>query len=158
MRREIDNEPAQGRADESAEQIEFEVGSGNVFADLGFENPDEELAKAHLVHAIDAEIRRRRITQRAAAALLGTEQPRISRLLRGDTTGFSIERLFRFLNALGRDVEIVVRRAAREQAVTTVRRVSGEVPAVRASASQRAAMSAADNSEAKGRRGSGRGA
>jgi predicted XRE-type DNA-binding protein len=66
-------------------------------------------------------IAERRLTQARAAKLLGIDQPKVSALLRGKLSGFSIDRLFRFLNALGRDVEIVVRSARHEdKAHTTV--------------------------------------
>jgi predicted XRE-type DNA-binding protein len=89
--------------------ISVEESSGNVFADLGLKNPDELLAKAELVQRICDIIAERKLTQVAAAKLLGIDQPKISALMRGKLGGFSTDRLFRFLNALGRDVEIVVR-------------------------------------------------
>ncbi len=88
-------------------------GSTNVFADLGLADPEEALAKAQLVSRISDLIKQRRLTQRDAAALLGIDQPNVSRLLRGQLSGFSYERLLRFLNALGCDVEIVVKRSGR---------------------------------------------
>jgi predicted XRE-type DNA-binding protein len=95
--------------------------NGNVFADLGLKNPEEHLAKAELVQRISDVIAERKLTQARAAKLLGVDQPKISALLRGRLDGFSIERLFRFLNALGRDVEIKVRPAQHaEEAETRV--------------------------------------
>ena len=85
------------------------VGSGNVFADLGFPNAEEMLAKAELAQKINAIITRRRLTQAEAAKLLGVDQPKVSALKRGRLSGFSLERLVRFLILLGRDVEIVVK-------------------------------------------------
>ncbi|MGH7554716.1 MAG: helix-turn-helix domain-containing protein [Longimicrobiales bacterium] len=87
--------------------------SGNVFKDLGLPNPEELLAKAELVRHISEIIGERGLTQTAAARLLGTTQPKVSDLLRGRLDGFSMERLIRFLNALHRDVEIVVRESPR---------------------------------------------
>lgn len=86
-----------------------EPGSGNVFADLGRPEADGHLLKAELVSRIDALVRRRGITQAEAARLLGLGQPDVSRLLRGDFREYSLERLFRLLTALGRDVDIVIR-------------------------------------------------
>lgn len=88
-------------------------GSTNVFADLGFANPEEALAKAQLMSRIGDLIKQRRLTQRDAALLLGIDQPNVSRLLRGQLGGFSYERLLKFLNVLGCDIEIVVRRSGR---------------------------------------------
>src|SRR3954453_1653755 len=88
-----------------------EASSGNVFADLGLKNPEELLAKAELVQRISDIISERKLTQARAAKLLGIDQPKVSALLKGKLEGFSIDRLFRFLNALGRDVEISVRPA-----------------------------------------------
>ncbi len=85
--------------------------SGNVFADLGLQNPEEVLAKSELVQRIADIIAERKLTQARAAKVLGVDQPKVSALLRGKLDGFSIDRLFRFLNALGRDVEIAVRPA-----------------------------------------------
>lgn len=93
--------------------------SGNVFADLELKNPEELLAKAQLVHRISEIIAERKLTQTRAAKLLGIDQPKVSALLKGRLEGFSIDRLFRFLNALGRDVEIVIRPAKREDEAGT---------------------------------------
>src|ERR1700730_12052032 len=91
------------------EPVRIEQGSGNVFADLGFANPDLALAKAELVQRIRDLIAERKLTQVKAAKLLGLDQPKVSALVRGRVEGYSIDRLFRFLNALGQRVEITVR-------------------------------------------------
>jgi predicted XRE-type DNA-binding protein len=88
------------------ESMKVHQGSGNVFADLGLPNADELLIKAELAHQISELIEARQLTQIAAAELLGIDQPKVSALVRGKLSGFSIERLFRFLNALGSNVEI----------------------------------------------------
>jgi predicted XRE-type DNA-binding protein len=87
-------------------------GSGNVFADLGFAEPEEEFAKAQLASHIRRIIRRRRLTQVAATALMGIDQPKVSALLNGRLASFSTYRLLRLLTALGQDVEIVVKARA----------------------------------------------
>ena len=92
-------------------QVTIEQSSGNVFADLAFKNPEEMLAKAQLAQHICDVIAERKLSQTKAASLLGIDQPKISALMRGKLDGFSTDRLFRFLNALGRDVEIVIRLA-----------------------------------------------
>lgn len=88
------------------EKIEVHSSTGNVFADLGLPNSDELLIKAELVHQISESISARQLTQTEAAEILGVDQPKISALMRGKLSGFSTERLFRFLNALGNNVEI----------------------------------------------------
>lgn len=96
-------------------EIPVTRGSGNVYADLGFANPAEELAKAQLAHAIAQAIAERGLTQRAAATLMGIDQPKVSHVLRGRLGGFSTQRLLEFLTALGRDVEIVLKKAPRSR-------------------------------------------
>jgi len=84
-------------------------GSGNVFADLNLPDSNELLAKTELARQIGLLIDKAGLTQTQAAAALGIDQPKVSALLRGKLADFSTERLIRFLNALGQDVEIVVR-------------------------------------------------
>ena len=98
-----------------SKRIEVEAGSGNVFADIGLPNPEESLAKADLAFRIGEIIRARRLTQTRAADMLKIDQPKISRLLRGQLSGFSTERLMHFLTLLGRDIEIVVKRTPRSR-------------------------------------------
>ena len=83
--------------------------TGNVFADLGLPDADDRLAKAELARQIGMIVRERALTQQAAARVLGVDQPKVSALLAGQISGFSLERLARFLTLLGRDVQIVVR-------------------------------------------------
>jgi predicted XRE-type DNA-binding protein len=89
--------------------------TGNVFADLKLPRPEEALAKAELAQKIAAIIEQRRLTQAQAAAILGVDQPKISALKRGRLSGFSLERMVRFLILLGRDVEIVVKSRPRSR-------------------------------------------
>ena len=84
-------------------------GSSNVFADIGLPNPAEHLIKAQLVLKIDTLMKARKLRQIDAAKLFGVRQPDVSKMLHGDFRPFSVERLMRFLVALGQDVEIVVR-------------------------------------------------
>jgi predicted XRE-type DNA-binding protein len=104
------------------EEIKVQVGSGNIFADLGLPNPEEMLVKAELASKIGEIIAARNLTQMDAAEILGIDQPKVSALIRGRLTGFSTERLFRFLNALGSDVEISIKPKpeSRTAAITTV--------------------------------------
>jgi len=97
------------------ETVEQERSSGNVFADLGLPDAGEHLIKAGLVVRIHRTIRQRNLTQAAAAELMGIDQPKISAMLSGQFRGYSVERLMRFLVALGHDVEIVVKPRSAEQ-------------------------------------------
>jgi len=97
--------------------VKYEVSSGNIFADIGLPNAEEHLVKAQLVYKISTLMKERQLKQREAAELLGVKQPDVSRMLRGDFRQFSVERLMRFLVALGQNVEIVVKpRSPRETA------------------------------------------
>lgn len=96
-----------------SKNIPAEIGSGNVFADLGFDNPEEELLKAKLAREIRTIIKRRRLTQLAAAELLGMKQPDISSIVTGRTGKFSIDRLVRCLDRLDYKVDVVVRHKTR---------------------------------------------
>jgi predicted XRE-type DNA-binding protein len=91
-----------------SKEIKVQSSIGNVFADLELANSQELLLKAELVRQISQLITARKLTQMAVAELLGIEQPKVSALLRGKLSDFSTDRLFRFLNALGSDVEIRV--------------------------------------------------
>ncbi len=91
------------------ENVTNEKSSGNVFADIGLPNAEEHLLKAQLTFKIDRLMKDRGLRQVEAAALFGVKQPDVSKLLGGDFRQFSVERLMRFLVALGQDVEIVVR-------------------------------------------------
>ncbi len=90
-------------------------GSTNVFADLGYIDAQERQTKLRLAHAINQVIERRRLTQVATANLLGINQPKVSALLRYKLDGFSVERLMKFLTALDRDVEIVIKKKPRSR-------------------------------------------
>ena len=90
-------------------RIGVKNGTGNVFADLGFANPEREELKARLTLQIYRLIKKRDLTQAEAGILLGIKQPHVSTLMRGQSGAFSLERLMDFLTALGQDVEISVR-------------------------------------------------
>ena len=92
-----------------SDDIEVTESSGNVFADIGVSEPEEALAKADVAIRLCELIADRGLSQRRAAAILGIDQPKVSALMRGRLEGFSLGRLFRFLNALDSDVEIVIK-------------------------------------------------
>ena len=91
-----------------SEQERFTVGSGNIYADLGFDEPELEQTKASLARQIAAIVKARGLTQVEVAGILGIDQPKVSAMLRGRLGGFSVERLMRFLTRLDQDVEIIV--------------------------------------------------
>ena len=95
--------------------------SGNVFADMGLPEPEEELTKAQLASQLREVIRRQRLTQVAAASRMGIDQPKVSALLNGRLANFSSDRLMRLLTALGQDGEITVPAKPRNQAHGCVR-------------------------------------
>jgi predicted XRE-type DNA-binding protein len=91
-----------------------------VFKDLDLDNADELLTKASIADRICSVIQARRLTQARAAELLGVDQPKVSALMRGRLSGFSSDRLDRFLNALGQSVTITVRPARRARTLTRI--------------------------------------
>ena len=91
-------------------------GSENVFADLGLDNPDEELLKAQLALRIRTLIADRGLSQTSAAKMLKIAQPDISLLVNGRISGFSLERLFSLVRRLGDDVEITIKHSERVKA------------------------------------------
>ena len=104
------------KREKPARRTRVERGSGNVYADLGFKDPDRLLVKAELVAAIASIISKRGLKQADAADLLGLTQPKLSNLLRGHFHGFSERRLIDCLTRLGRDVQIVVKEKPRSRA------------------------------------------
>ena len=92
-----------------ARKATIKRGSGNVFADLGLPNPEQELLKAQLTLQIYRIVKSRGLTQAQAGAVLGIKQPHVSALMRNRAGNFSVGRLMEFLTALGQDVRITVR-------------------------------------------------
>lgn len=105
-------------------RISVKRGSGNVFADLGFERPEEELLKAQLVREIRDILKRRKLTQAKAADLLGLKQPDVSALITGRVHKFSLERLLRCVRRLDRDVMVVIRPKRVKTAARTRRKAT----------------------------------
>ncbi len=91
-------------------KIEHEVSSGNVYADIGFPEPIEAQAKAELARKLGSIIKHRHLSQTATAKLLGIDQPKVSRLLRGQLKEFSMTRLLSFMLRLDRDIEIHIKK------------------------------------------------
>lgn len=92
--------------------IEAEIGSGNVFADLGLPDADKLKIKSGLAIEITRAVRKLGLTQEEAARRMGIAQPKVSALLRGDFSNLSERKLMDCLNRLGYDIEIKVKPAA----------------------------------------------
>jgi len=87
---------------------EYEIGSGNVFADLDLPDAEELQLKSSLISEIGKLMKERRLTQTQLAALPDLDQPRVSRLLRGHLDEFSVEKLLSIVNRLGHRVEVKI--------------------------------------------------
>ena len=94
------------RGSKMERDVEATLSSGNVFADLGLPNPEERLLKAQLLVQIKRFVAQKGWTQSQAAEAIGLDQPKVSKLLRGRLTEFSVERLLTILNRLGHNVEV----------------------------------------------------
>jgi len=105
--------------------MEIEEGSTNVYADLGRPDADEMLVKAQLASRISEVIKRRKLTQAAAAEITGLPQPKLSGLLRGQFRGVSEAKMLHCLTRLGRDVRIVVGPARRRAGAGRIEVMSG---------------------------------
>jgi len=88
----------------------YEDGSQNVFADIGVRDPEDSLVRAKLVKQIAEIIEKKSLRQSEIADILGVDQSKVSKLVRGRISGFTSDRLLRFLNRLGCDVKIEIRR------------------------------------------------
>ena len=95
-------------------------GSGNVFADLGLPNPEQERLKAQLTLQIYTILKDSGMTQVEIAKILGVQQPQVSLLMRNRAGNFSVGRLMEFLTALRRDVEVTVRPTQKERGALSV--------------------------------------
>ena len=94
--------------------------SGDVFADLGLELTEEDRLKIQIAQTIVVAINERNLTQAEAAEIMGIDQPKVSALMRGRLEGFSLQRLLNLVTALGRDVDIRIRRSRDPRGKVTV--------------------------------------
>lgn len=108
------------RAASRAGQERIVRGSGNVFADLGYPDAEERQTKLRLALALNTILDERKLNQADSAALLGLNQPKVSALRNYGLEGFSIERLMTLLTALGRDVDIVIRKKPRSRGAARI--------------------------------------
>lgn len=91
-----------------SDDIEHYPSSGNIFADLGLDEPEMRRNRALLAMFISDVIEERKLTQSAAAQIMGIDQPKVSAILRGRLSDFSLERMMRYVTRLGYDIRIVV--------------------------------------------------
>ena len=91
------------------DELKMTRSTGNVFQDLGYQNADEHLLKTKFAMIINRIVKERNLTQVGAAKLLDIDQPKISRLSRGQLSGFSIDKLMIFLILLNQDIEVNVK-------------------------------------------------
>ena len=90
-------------------KVKVEMGSGNIFADLGLPDAEAHFLKAQIVSEIYRLTHERKLTQSQAGERMGVSQPEVSRLFKGNFREYSVDRLMGFLNVFDRDIEIVVR-------------------------------------------------
>jgi predicted XRE-type DNA-binding protein len=90
-------------------RVKIDVGSGNIFADLGLPDADTHFLKAQIVSEIHRLAKERKLTQAQVGRRIGISQPEVSRMFKGHFREYSIERLMEFLTGFDRDVEIVVK-------------------------------------------------
>ena len=93
--------------------------SGNVFQDIGSVYPDRLLTRAKMMFRISQIIKERHLTQDKAAKLLGIPQSKVSCLMNGKLSMFSLEHLFELLNSMGSDVEIIIKPKTKEERIAT---------------------------------------
>ena len=99
----------------------IEMGTSNLFADLGYADADTHLFKAQLVMRLKGVMTGRSMTQTAAAKVTGVSQPDMSRILKGHFRDISVERLMRMLTRLGCEVDVIVRPQGGEGQVSAIR-------------------------------------
>jgi len=95
-------------------EIEIIKGSGNVFRDLGFKNPEKEMLKTKIATCIEEEINRLGLSQTNAAALLGIAQSKLSLIVRGRLKAFSVYFLLNLMSKLGYEITIKLEKENRE--------------------------------------------
>ncbi len=91
----------------------------NIFADIGVAYPERVQARAQVMFFISEITKKRGLTQKQAAVLLGIPQSRVSCLINGKLSNFSMDHLFELLNALDTDVEIIVKPKTKEEKSAT---------------------------------------
>lgn len=99
----------------------IEMGTSNLFADLGYADADTHLFKAQLVIRLKDVMTGRSMTQTAAAKVTGVSQPDMSRILKGHFRDISVERLMRMLTRLGCEVDVIVRPQGSKGQVSAIR-------------------------------------
>jgi predicted XRE-type DNA-binding protein len=94
-------------------------GSNNIFADIGVAHPERILVRAKIMFYIAEIIRKRGLTQKRAAEILGIPQSKVSCLVNGKLSSFSTDHLFELLNTLDTDVEVIVKPKTKYEKIAT---------------------------------------
>jgi len=105
---------------ENRDDLSVTKSSGDVFADLGLDLSEEDRLKVQIAQTIVVAINERNLTQIEAAEIMGIDQPKVSALMRGRLEGFSLQRLLNFVTALGRDVDIRIKKSRDPRGKVTV--------------------------------------
>lgn len=105
---------------EDRDDLSVTESSGDVFADLGLELTEEDRLKIQIAQTIVMAINERNLTQVEAAEIMGIDQPKVSALMRGRLEGFSLQRLLNLVTALGRDVDIQIKKSRDPRGKVTV--------------------------------------
>lgn len=94
-------------------------GSGNVFADIGISHPKRVMARAQVVARISEIIKKKGLTEKKNAVLLGIPQSKVSYLMSGKLSMFSLDHLFEIFNSLDRDVKIIIQPKTKKEKFAT---------------------------------------
>ncbi len=92
--------------------------SGNIFEDLGFDPAEAEVlkVKTQLKFELEKEVKRRNLSQTAAAKLAGVDRPMFNKVMTGKLTGVSIDKMVQMHSRLGKSVDVIVRKQSKRSA------------------------------------------
>ncbi len=88
--------------------LNYTISNGNVYDDIGLDDSAEMKMKAQAVMILSKAITDNGMTQAEAATALGIDQPKISKILRGQFRSLSLDKIFSYLTALDKDINITI--------------------------------------------------
>lgn len=88
--------------------LEYTIGSDNIFEDLDLENPEELAIKSDLMDQIEHIIKQKRLTKKAVCKLFNLKDADVSAIKNIDWFDYSLNQLICFLDLLGHEVSVVV--------------------------------------------------